>query len=385
MSIRPGSKTVLSDARAIAAGDRFRVTLNPDAIRFDRSFDVIDGSDILLHIVVRRDVAQVIANHRIDGAWGEERKLGIEPGEILGPIVLDVAVEDAATVIALDDERSLHLDRVHLAGRSVVFQLPPGVTAKPDTGAADAEEDSPPSTAVAADGADPGASPLRSWLTAAARGRTLAILGTLSRRGEGLAEAALAAGADIATLVATAALDDPRWGEAGAGGAHPTAAGRLRMVSAALSDPDLAEQIGPHDLVVCRDVILCVPDPISALARLRAMTRWTCLLSLAILPDHLFGAMSHLDLTESGPLFGPTLSDAARNALAALPASADAPAHEVPGAATEWMRSGEANCDVRWWFLTRAQVERFVALAGFEIVQAVEATPGRLDLELRPG
>ena len=152
---------------------------------------------------------------------------------------------------------------------------------------------------------------------------------------------------------------------------------RAYLLQTSWADPDLSEQVGPHDIILCHDILPHATDPLRLLLELRAMTKRNCFVSVPILPDLIEDEYGVLDVAAIGGVFLPA---AAPSLLARLQAAAPKVTALVP----PWIDRGECNPHALWWAMTRRYVETLIELAGFRVSMSVltDGPPQRLEVLL---
>lgn len=353
-------------ALPLGIGDSIAVSFTQDALRFGRSLDIRRGSSVLFHLVVRPALGAVIANDRDGDAWGTDHSIEIGEDQVEDALHLHIAFEDQGALVQLADGRSMTFDRFRPDGTAVEFVVPPGIEVT-----LLAPSPALPEAAVPFD--------LAAWLGATAKDCSVAEFGSLTADPPGMLPLlALRQGASAITLVDVHPLVAPAWAPLQE---VTKVASSLRkpayLLHASWADPDLSDQLGIHDIVLCGSILPQVPDPLRLLLELRAMTRRHCFLSVPIVPDSIEGEHGAFDIGSIGAVFLPT---ATPDLLAQLQESAPG---SVAGA-EHWIDRGECNPEARWWAMTQRHVEGLVGLAGFRIARSTlnDAAPRQLDLLL---
>lgn len=343
-------------------GDALSVTFTHDALRYGRSLDIRRGAGVLFHLVVRPTQGTVIANDHDGKAWGSDHSLTLAHGQAEDTITLHIAFETEGALVQLSDGRTMVFDRFRPDGAEVEFVVPPGIMVSPAT-ASEARS----------------SFDLSAWLGREAKDRSVAELGSLAGQPPGsLPMLALRQGASAVTLVDVAPLVAPAWLPLqDVPGFAASLGKRAYMLQASWADPDLSEQVGLHDIVLCHAILPHAADPLRLLLELRAMTKRSCFLSVPIVPDMIEGEHGVFDIASIGAVFLPT-------AAPALLASLQAAAPGTAGPSEPWIDRGECNPQARWWAMTRRHVEGLVALAGFRATRSLltEGSPQSLGLLL---
>jgi len=139
------------------------------------------------------------------------------------------------------------------------------------------------------------------------------------------------------------------------------------------------EQIGTFEMVHCSGVLYHMPDPVSAILRLRSVTERYLILSSAVVPSRIVTSQgAELNLPPGCALFVPAIDGAVAKALRQYWSACGVELPEVgQGTAGPWMRYGKDAKKSRmgsidysswWWFFTERALEGMLQTAGFKIV-----------------
>lgn len=348
--------------RRLRVGDALTVAFTPEALRYGRSLDIRRGTAVLFHLVVRPGREVVIANDHDGRGWGSDHSLRLANRTLESTIPLHIAFREEGAEVRLSDGQTMLFDRFVPDGTELEFVVPRGIM-----------------VSSALPSASSSTFDLTGWLGQAAVDSSVAELGSLAAEPPGLLPLlALRKGAAAVTLVDVAPLAEPVWRPlqevpAFASGRDK----RAYLLQASWADPDLSEQVGPHDIVLCHDILPRAVDPLRLLLELRAMTKRSCFVSVPIVPDRIEGEHGAFDIASIGAVFLPT---AAPGLLAPLRAAAPDPADLIQ----PWVDRGECNPHARWWAMTRRHVEILVELAGFRVSRSLltDGPPQRLKVLL---
>lgn len=137
-------------------------------------------------------------------------------------------------------------------------------------------------------------------------------------------------------------------------GEHERRRSRVRFVQGDLHDPDVVQEIGPHQVVWCSGVLYHSPNPLLALERLHSITEEVLILATETLPE--------IPGIAQASVFWPGLPERDRRVHAAA-----RPNGTALGIDTPFER--EQSYGAWWWGTTRSALRGMLGAAGFTIVE----------------
>jgi SAM-dependent methyltransferase len=143
---------------------------------------------------------------------------------------------------------------------------------------------------------------------------------------------------------------------------HARRCSKVRFVEGDLHDPDVASEVGEHDVVWCSGVLYHSPNPLLVLERLHAITRELLILATETIPE--------VPGLAQACVFFPGLPSADRRVH-----SMARPGSLALGVSTPFERN--QSYGAWWWGITPSAVRGMLRASGFELV---EEYGGRLHL-----
>jgi hypothetical protein len=180
-----------------------------------------------------------------------------------------------------------------------------------------------------------------------APGRTFADLGCMWRIDGAIAFLAEESGASEVTGLDTMAPTAPFQERLARGS-------QVRFVRGDLHDPDVAAQVGPHDVVWCWGLLYHSPHPMLILEHLRTITRELLILGTETMPQ--------VPGLSQACVFFPELSDPDRRVHAA--ARRDRPALGLTSSFDPGQRYGNW-----WWGISSSALAAMLRAAGFQVLE----------------
>jgi hypothetical protein len=218
------------------------------------------------------------------------------------------------------------------------------------------------------------------WLKGIAAGRDVASIGDVwpAAMDESFVTLALLSGARSVTAIDATAPDHPARTALRERLAH-LQGGRKRLsdVTASPGADDFAGQVGSFDVVVCRDMLARLPDPLGALMRLRRITRTACHVSVPVLPGTLAVGGVPMEIAPLGAIYLPGASaELLRGVADALGAAGADVKAMLPRSNMPWITEGHADRGHLWWGMTPGFLERIARLAGFRLLASAPEPDG---------
>lgn len=124
--------------------DSFCCRFTAQAIAQEGALDVVDGSDILVHLKARRAQGVLVLNSLQQGRWQQERKIPLKAEEFLAPIVCQLTWAEGELRLRVNgrEEPAYPVETARLA--SAALRLPPAIEWLPAEG-------EPPPEAISAE------------------------------------------------------------------------------------------------------------------------------------------------------------------------------------------------------------------------------------------
>lgn len=209
------------------------------------------------------------------------------------------------------------------------------------------------------------------WIRAAvAGGKTFADVGGLWGTVNERVSVAMLGGSGRTVMIDMQKLGHPLWHafyerctELGVSG--------YESITADAMDSRLAEQVGTFDVVHCSGVIYHVPSPLDLIRNLALITREHLILNSTVVPALVSTASGRCTIDPAQPCFVPFMNEHERRVYGEHFESHGLTIAHLNGQPVEhWVNPRTQAIDYSpwWWLFTPANLRRYLALCGLEII-----------------
>jgi hypothetical protein len=187
------------------------------------------------------------------------------------------------------------------------------------------------------------------------------------------------AGASSVTMIDVTPSNSPSW-KALSERLESLGCADCTLISASIDEAQVLEDVGPFDIVHCSGVLYHAPNPLHMLTRLRALCRYSLILTSVVIPQRITTDQGELVVGNGQLLFVPHLPSPERRLLSAFfQAAGVEDAVGIHSGVRHWKADGSAASDYApwWWLFTRQALHQLTAAAGFRSIDAGDAWEGR--------